>query len=114
MQPSVQPARTRARSTDKRIRVGDRVTFEAEVLRVLAGDERPLLIMVKANGAKLTINSRWFENGDALKGSNPVSLAGVVTRVGESFSDDLTPISIAVDGYTVTRVTLGRKWVKRA
>lgn len=114
MQPSVQTTRAKARSSDKRIRVGDQVTFEGEVLRVLAGDERPLLIMVRASGAKLTIHSRWFKNGDALKGSNTVSLAGVVTRVGESVSDDLTPISIAVDGYTVTRVTLGKKWVKRA
>lgn len=115
MQPSVQsPARTKARSTDKRIQVGDRVTFKGEVLRVLPGDERSLLIMVRANGVKLTIHSHWFKNGDALKGSNAVTLTGVVTRVGESVSDDFTPVSIAVDGYTAMRVTLGKKWVKRA
>lgn len=115
MQPSIQPpARTKARSADKRIQVGDRVTFEGEILRVLLGDERPLLIMVRANGVKLTVHSHWFSNGEALKGSNAVTLAGVVTRVGESVSDDFTPISIAVDGYTAMRVTLGKKWVKRA
>ena len=84
------------------------------MLRVLPGDARPLLIMVRANGVKLTIHSQWFEKGDALKGSNTVMLAGVVTRVGESASDDFTPISIAVDGYTAMRVTLGKKWVRRA
>ena len=115
MQSSVHsPARTKARSTDKRIGVGDHVTFDGDVLRVLAGDERPLLIMIKANGVKLTIHSRWFKNGDALNGGDAITLGGVVTRVGESASDEFTPVSIAVDGYTATRVTLGKRWIKRA
>lgn len=84
------------------------------MLRALPGDARPLLIMIRANGVKLTIHSQWFKNGDTLRGSNTVMLAGVVTRVGENASDESTPISIAVDGYTAMRVTLGRKWVKRA
>jgi hypothetical protein len=51
--------------------------------------------------------------GDRPKGSDAAALAGVVTRVGKSVMEDFMRISIAVDGYPSSRVTLGAKSVNR-
>ena len=95
------------------IAVGSRVTFAGTVLRVLAGTGRTLLIMVDANAVKLTIKDHWFANGAKLKASYPLMLCGTVTRVGEGPTSDHTAISVAVDGYPQSRVTVGAKWVTR-
>jgi hypothetical protein len=114
MQSTLDTERRKTKAPSKGVKIGDRVTFSGQILRVLPGDERPLLIMIDANGVKITIQDHWFENGEKLRGSDALTLAGTVTRVGESISDDFAPVSIAVDGYTATRVTIGKKWVNRA
>ena len=45
---------------------------------------------------------------------DPVTLTGTVTRVGSSMVEELVPVSLAVDGYTATRVTLAAKSLRRA
>jgi len=105
--------KTRARPAQKRLRIGDRVTFAGTVLRVLPGDDRPLLIMVDANGFKLMIKTRLLSNGGMAKGGDAVRLAASVTRVGDSLSSEHTPISLAVDGWLQSRITLGAKSVQR-
>lgn len=97
----------------KSIEVGDRVTFTGVVLRVLEGEDRPLLILINGNGVKLRIASRWFKNGVKLKGSDPVALTGTVVAVGQSSNPDAVPVSMAVEGYSLARVTLGAKHVRR-
>jgi hypothetical protein len=89
--------------------VGDRATFD-DVLRVLPSGS--LLLMVKTNGLKLTLAPEDIKGGRMREGGEAATLTGTITRVESSLSDDFTPISLAVDGYSAMRVTLGKKWVK--
>ena len=109
---SPSPRKTAARATS--VKVGDRVTFAGTVLRVLEGEDRPLLILVEGNGVKLRIATSLVKNGAKLKGSHPVVLAGTVTNVGHSSIPDAVPISLAVVGYSLARVTLGARHVRPA
>lgn len=115
MEPQTEaPLRRRSPRKPRFIKAGDRVTFTGSVLRVLSGDERTLLIMVDATGVKLTIKAHWFENGNKLKGSDPVTLAGTVTHVGDPALGDSMPVSMVVDGFVSARVTMTAKWLTRA
>ena len=94
----------------KTLKVGSKASFSADVLRVLPSG--CLLVMVQANGIKLTLAPDVLDGGSKLRGGDKPTLTGTITRVGDSISDEFTPISIAVDGYTASRVTVGKKWVK--
>lgn len=105
--------RTKSKPTRGLPKPGDRVTIAADVLRVLAGDERPLLIHLEGNGQKLTIRSADIPGGAKLRGSDKVRLGATVTRVGESEYVEFTPISMAVDGWSASRVTMSARSVQR-
>ena len=102
-----------AQSTRPALKVGDCVAFAGDVLRVIAGTEPSLLIMIAGSGAKVTIEARRLDQGDKLRGGDPARLAATVTRVPDGPYSDFTPISLAVDGYAVSRVTLAAKWLTR-
>ena len=105
--------RTSSGTPRQNVKPGDRVSFSGQVLRVLPTDERTFLVMVDATGVKLTIKAHWLESGANLRGSDPVTLTGTVTRVGDGSPED-AKISIAVDGFTSARVTLAGRWLTRA
>ena len=96
------------------LKVGDRVAFAGDVLRVIAGTKPSLLIMIAGSGSKIMIEARCLDHGDKLRGGDPATLAATVTRVPDGPYSDFTPISMAVDGYAVSRVTLAAKWLTRA
>jgi hypothetical protein len=108
------PAKRSASARPKVFKVGDRATFAASVLRVLPGEAGTLLVMVDATGIKLTVPPKSLKGGNKLRGSDKVTLTGTVTRVGSSMVEGATPISLAVDGYTASRVTLSAKSLGRA
>ena len=95
------------------LKVGDHVTFAGSVLRVLDGEDRPLVVRIEGSGAKIVIRSHWFDYGHRLRGSDHVTLTATVTRVADGAYSDFTPISMEVDGYTVSRVTLAAKFLTR-
>lgn len=98
-----------SRSRVPALKVGSRVAFDGDVLRVLP--EKTLLVMVKATGHKLRIMNHWFENGAKLRGGDSVKLAGTVTKVWESPILEHTPISLAVDGFVSARETIEARWL---
>lgn len=61
-----------ASAPSKTFKVGDRATFAGAVLRVLPGDAKTLLVMVEANGLKLTIKPEDVKGGSKLRGGDPV------------------------------------------
>jgi hypothetical protein len=69
--------------------------------------------MVDATGLKFAIDAAALKGGSKLRGGDPVILTGSVTRVGSSAVEDLTPVSLAVDGYTAVRVTLAAKSLRK-
>ena len=50
-----------------KLKIGDRVAFAGNVLRVLPGDSRPLLILLEGNGQKITVASAALPNGRSSK-----------------------------------------------
>lgn len=90
-------------------KAGDRVTFSGDVLRVLEGEGRPLLIMPADSSTRIIIHSHWFAGGEKLQGNDRVELVGTVTRVVDGYLEDSTPIAVQVDGYAQARVTLPAK-----
>ena len=110
---AIPPKRSSA-PRSKALKIGDRATFAGSVLRVLPGEDRPLLIMVEATGVKLIINAEHIKGGAKLKGGDSTTLAGTVTRVGTSMVEELALVSMQVDGYSAMRVTLATKSLKRA
>jgi hypothetical protein len=95
----------------KGLGVGDRVTLKGDVLRVLGGEERSLLVLIEGSADKVVIKSSWFDRGDKLRGGDPVTMAATVTRVAEGPYNEFTPVSVQIDGYTASRVTLASKWL---
>ena len=89
------------------------MTFTGNVLRFVSGEEPSLFILIDGSGAKVAIRSHWFGRGDKLRGGDPVTMAATVTRVADGPYSDFTPVSVQVDGYTVSRVTLAAKWLTR-
>jgi hypothetical protein len=108
------PARRSTSARPRTFEVGDRATFAGSVLRVLPGENRTLLVMVDATGIKLTVPPESVKGGNKLRGGDRVTLTGTVTRVGSSVVEGATPVSIAVDGYSASRVTLSAKALGRA
>ena len=59
------PSKRTAPTRSKTFKVGDRASFAGAVLRVLPGDIKNLLMMVEANGLKLTIRPEDIEGGSS-------------------------------------------------
>lgn len=114
MQTAVETPKRTTKSKARGFKVGDQVTVEGQVLRVLDGPGDPRLIMLDATGTKMVIHAHWLPNGAKLKGSDSVRVPGVITRVGESPTPEYTPISIAIDGYTASKVTMAAQYVRAA
>ena len=111
MQTDVVNPRTGPKVKAKVLKVADRVTFGGYVLQVLDRDVPTLLVLVVGSGAKLTIESRWF--GAKRRGGDAVTLTATVTRVADGPYSEFTPVSVQVDGYATSRVTLAAKWLSQ-
>lgn len=105
--------KSKAKPKPPALKVGDRVAFKGDVLRLLSGDEPSLLIMIEGSGVKVVIKSRWFDRGAKLRGGDGLIMAGTVTRIADGPFSDFTPVSLEVDGFAVSRVTLASKWLTR-
>ena len=104
------PAKEPRRKPASSVRVGDLVEFDADVLRVVADK---LLIMPQGGGPKMMIGREWVANGAKLHGGDVAVLSRRVTRIGVSENDDAVPVSLEVEGYTMSRVTLSRRRVRK-
>ena len=99
----------------KGLGVGDRVTLKGDVLRVLGGQEpTTLLLLTEGSADKVVIKSHWFDHGDKLRGGDAVTMAATVTRVADGPYNEFTAVSVQIEGYTASRITLASKWLTRA
>lgn len=104
--------RARPRSKPNRIRVRDRVKLVGTLTRTGEGKYGPTAT-VDVAGYKLTLAAHWIPDLDRLEEGDEVELAGCVTRIGKGAPPEWTPISVAVDGYKLARVTVYPKNVRQ-
>ena len=71
-------------------------------------------MLTEGSADKVAIKSHWFERGDKLRGGDTVTMAATVTRVADGPYNESTAVSVQIDGYTASRVTLSAKWLTRA
>lgn len=60
----------RSAPRSRSFKAGDRVALPGAVLRVLEGEDRTPLVLVKANREKLRILAGHFKDGNKLKGGD--------------------------------------------
>lgn len=106
--PSKSPARATSR---RRFKVGYRASINADVLRLVPGDK---LVLLLSTGQKITVAADKLPNGKKLKGSDKTELVGTVTRVGDSIAEEHVPVSLQLDAWQLTRITVGAGKVRPA
>src|SRR5579872_5799241 len=107
----VKTTKSKSKATPGGLGVGDRVTLKGDVLRVLGGEDPTLLVLTEGSADKVAIKAHWFDGGDKLRGGDTVTMAATVTRVADGPYNEFTAVSVQIEGYTASRITLASKWL---